>query len=299
MKIALIVNPSSGKKKAHRLIPQVTTALTDASIKYHLHISNSPGHLEQLVSRLSIDFYDAVISMGGDGTNFQVINALLNTFKPEQIPPIGLIPAGSGNSFAMDLNIQTIPDAVSVIRKNTPKAVDVCSFSQEHPDGCNIYYFVNLTGVGFVTDVAKTADRFKWLGEISYLIGVFFRGIFFKHHDTELIIDGKKITGKKLFIEICNSRYTGGNMMMAPTARIDDGLMDVVVAGRFSRFNLFKTLPLIFSGRHLEHPQVELYKAKTVELKTRPSKSMLPDGEIFGTTPALFNIHPGLVRYLQ
>jgi diacylglycerol kinase family enzyme len=173
--------------------------------------------------------------------------------------------------------------------------VDVCVFTQ----GRKKVYFVNLAGVGFVTDVAKTARKFKIFRDFSYLIGVFARTINLKFHHMELEIDGKIFSGDNCFVEFCNSRFTGGKMLMAPNAQIDDGFMDIVVAEKLSRTSLMAALPKIFRGTHIHHPAVRCFKARQAVIKTRPPKSLLPDGEIMGTTPTTVTVLPKLIRYLQ
>ena len=246
----------------------------------------------ELVKNLDLENYNAVAAMGGDGTNFQVLNGLIKNQNDIRIP-IALIPAGSGNSFSRDLNFKNIEDGIEAITRNKPKPIDVLSFSQDS----ELFYFVNMTGFGFISDVSDRATKYKILGEFSYVIGVFLCTIGLKSHDMELEIDGQLIKGPNTFVEFCNSKMTAGSMMMAPDAEIDDGLMDIVVAGSMSRFNLLKTFPKIFSGKHGSNPAIKFYRAKKATVKTSPAKIMLPDGELFGTTPAEFIVHPKLVKY--
>ena len=86
---------------------------------------------------------------------------------------------------------------------------------------------------------------------------------------------------------------------MAPEAQIDDGWLDVVVVGPLSRLSLLTTFPKIFKGTHGENPAVRIYRAKTAEVFTDPPKTLLPDGEIFGSTPTRIDIHPKMVRYFS
>ncbi|MCK5348402.1 MAG: YegS/Rv2252/BmrU family lipid kinase, partial [Desulfobacula sp.] len=263
-------------------------------IDYHIYISLYHEHSLKIASELNIEQYDAVIAVGGDGTNFHVLNGLLSAFKTEKIPPIGIIPVGSGNSFAMDLNLHHLEDGIKAIVKNTPRWVDVCSFTQAQKK----FYFVNLTGLGFVTDVARTAQKFKFFNDFSYIIGIFYRTFKLCFHYMELEIDGEMISGENCFVEFCNSRFTGGNMLMAPDAEIDDGFMDIIVTGKLSRASLLTTLPKIFKGTHLKHPAVRHFRAQKAKIKTWPNKILLPDGELFGATPTIVNVHHKMLRYL-
>lgn len=292
-KAALILNPGSGGGRTKKHYPEIVDFLAAHKIDYSLFESKYHGHIVHLFEKISIDEYDAIVSIGGDGTNYHILNGLLHNHSSDQLPPICILPLGSGNSFAKDLKIESLSDGLRSLVSGNTRKVDVCSFSQ----GNQTHYFVNLAGLGFVTDVAKTASRFKIFKDFSYIIGVFVQTLKLKFHDMELEIDGRIINEKNCFVEFCNSRYTGGEMLMAPKAKIDDGLMDIIVAGKISRISLLKTLPKLFKGTHIEHPAVRYFKAKEAKIFTTPSKLMLPDGEIFGKTPATFKIHPGLVRY--
>jgi YegS/Rv2252/BmrU family lipid kinase len=295
MKIALIVNPCAGGKNGEKQISPVEKKFAASGIDPDIFISRDSEHLVEIASSLSLERYDAILSMGGDGTNFHVLNGLLSAYKPDVIPPLGIIPIGSGNSFARDLNIHCVEEGIKAVVNHAPRRIDVCSYTQ---NGQPIY-FVNLAGIGFVTDVAKTARHFKRLGDISYIIGVFYRTVSLHFHWMELEVDGTLISGENCFVEFCNSRYTGGNMLMAPTAEIDDGLMDIIIAGKLSRASLLATLPKIFKGTHIHHPALQSIKAKKAVIKTSPNKTLLPDGELWGSTPTTVQIHPKMIQYLS
>lgn len=295
MNIVLIVNPLSGGRKGKSVLESIESALELKGIAADLRLSRYAGHVEGLLGELALEKYDAIVSMGGDGTNFQVLNGLLKRTDAAKIPPLGIIPTGRGNSFAKDLNIHSVADGIDALVSGPPKPVDVLSFSQ---DG-ERHYFVNLAGFGFVTDVAETAVRFKVLGDLSYVVGVLWQTIGLKWHDMVLEVDGRVIREKNCFVEFCNSRYTGGKMLMAPEAKIDDGLFDIVIVAPLSRWTLMATFPKIFKGTHGQHPAVTVIRAKRAKVVATPPKTLLPDGEILGKTPTEINIHPGMVRYFH
>jgi diacylglycerol kinase (ATP) len=293
MKIALIANSRSKEVKNQKISPLLEKKLSAHNINFDLFTTRYHEHAFEMMKQISLTEYDAIVTMGGDGTNYQVLNGLIKYYGDKQLPPLGILPVGRGNSFAKDLQIFSIEDGIAALGRQAIREVDVCRFSQNSDS----YYFVNLMGFGFVTDVAKTATRFKWAADFSYVIGVFHRLLGLNFHEMVLEIDGKVIRGKNCFVEICNSRYTGGNMLMAPEAQIDDGLFDAVVLAPLSRLSLISTFPKIFKGTHGENPAVQFIKAKTARVFTQPQKMLLPDGEIFGTTPTEINIFPRLISY--
>lgn len=293
MRIALIANPRSGGKNSEKRIDPIIRAFKSAGFGIALFVSRHHGHVMEIMRDIDPARFDAIIAMGGDGTNYQVLNGLLKYHPYESVPPLGIIPLGRGNSFARDLPIRTVRESINAVIRKSTRPVDVCTFTQND----EIYYFVNLLGIGFVTDVARTASRYPLAGDLSYVIGVFHRVIRLPFHRMHLEIDGETIVQRNCFIEICNSRYTGGAMLMAPDARIDDGWFDVVILGPLTRWSLLKTFPKIFKGTHGENPAVRFARGKRAKIITTPEKNMLPDGECFGTTETTIGILPGHVRY--
>lgn len=295
MKIALIANPYSGHHSTRKHLPLVKKSLDDMNIQADIFISKSQDHIKTILIRLDIHKYDAVVAMGGDGTNFHMLNGLLSRYTPADLPPLGIIPAGSGNSFSKDLGINNIKEGLQALKKNCPRPVDMISFINDK----ETFYFVNLMGFGFVTDVAVTAQRFKRVHDLSYLIGVLHRTALLSFHHMELEIDGHLISGPNCFVEFCNSRYTGGNMLMAPQAKIDDGLMDIIITGPMTKKRLLGALPKIYTGSHVNMNEVTCIQAKRAEIRTSPSKTLLPDGEIMGHTPGIVQVIPKALRYLS
>lgn len=293
MKYLIIANPAAGGNRGKKMIPELVRHLERGSIGCDLLQTTHHRHAEDLVRSVDVTAYQGIISAGGDGTNFHVLNGLLKHHDPGDLPCLGIIPVGSGNSFAMDLGIRSIRDGLDAILANTPCEVDVLSVFTEG----DRHYFVNLAGAGFVADVARTAARFKVLGDFSYVLGVLYQTIKLEFHDMELELDGVSYSGKNCFVEFCNSRFTGGAMLMAPAAVIDDGYFDAVIVSPLSRMSLLAAFPKIFKGTHGLHPAVRIVRARHAVIRTAPSKDLLPDGELCGTTPATIDILPKAVRY--
>ncbi|VEN75467.1 conserved hypothetical protein [Candidatus Desulfarcum epimagneticum] len=295
MRIAIIASGLLTGKDARRQMSGVEKRLEEEKIDFDVHIARRHNHAMEIAAGLPLSEYDAVAPMGGDGTNFQVLNGLARSAGPEGPPPLAILPAGRGNSFARDLGIENMDDALSALARGRLRRVDVCRFSQ----GPEAYYFINLMGVGFVADVARTASRLRWLGTAGYVAGVLYRTASLSFYEMELEIDGEATLEKNCFVEICNSRYTGGDMLMAPEAEIDDGLFDVVIVRPLSRAGLLWTLPKIFKGTHGENPAARFQRAKSLKIRTEVKKALLPDGELFGSTPARVDVMPGMARYFS
>ncbi|MGD8368010.1 MAG: YegS/Rv2252/BmrU family lipid kinase [Desulfobacterales bacterium] len=293
MKIALFVNLRPNGRRVGPAVRSILDRLSASGVRVDLFATRHLAQLAEVLSRLRPERFDGIGCAGGDGTHYHLLNGLGRRYGFDTLPPLAIFPLGRGNSFARDLNLCSAEDAVTALLNGTTRPVDLCRFSCNGSEA----FFANLMGVGFVTDVAATAARFARAGDLSYVIGVFHRLASLRPFRLELRIDGNCIDGRFCFVEFCNSRYTGGSMLMAPGARIDDGLFDVILAGAMTPFQLACSFPLIYRGAHLSHPAVQVVRAKTARIAGPKSLGLLPDGELFGSTPADIEVVPRCVRY--
>jgi diacylglycerol kinase (ATP) len=281
MKLLLVYNPFAGHGRAKKLLPQIEALFGKYNLEFDLALTDYPEHGIEIVSKADFSLYDGIIAAGGDGTLFEVINGYYKNKSIVRIP-LGILPIGTGNAFARDLEIDNtqFEKAIEIISKNNLRKVDVGKFCTHGQD----YYFLNIVGAGFVADANKTAQSFKFLGNFSYTIGVFYRILLLKFTKMKLEIDGKKIETDSTFIEISNTRYTA-NFLMAPSAEIDDGLLDITLVKKITRGKLIKSFPKIFTGEHIFIDEIETFKAKHIKIETDEPKVLTPDGELLGITP--------------
>ena len=111
-----------------------------------------------------------------------------------------------------------------------------------------------------------------------------------------MTIDGTAYQREYIFTEICNSTKTGGNMIMAPDAQIDDGLLDIILLNNISKLNLLKVFPQIFKGTHVHDSHAETFKGRHIKIVTETPQRLTPDGEVFGTTPIEVSILPSKIN---
>jgi YegS/Rv2252/BmrU family lipid kinase len=281
VKILLIYNPQAAHKRAKKILPQVESYLKKREIDYDLGLTEYSGHAVEIAKKANFKDYDGVVAAGGDGTLFEVVNGYFQNPSEKRIP-LGVLPTGTGNAFAKDLDLDASHwmVAIEVIKLNKPRKVDVGVFQTQ---GIK-YYFLNIMGLGFVADVGKTAHKLKLLGNVSYTLGVLYQTAFLKAHQMKIEIDGKVKEGENIFVEISNTRYTS-NFLMAPKAEIDDGLLDVTLVKKLNRRRLLKCFPLIFTGDHIALEEVDQVKAKKIDIVTEVPMIITPDGELLGETP--------------
>jgi diacylglycerol kinase (ATP) len=281
MKLLVIINPHAGHNRAGKLIPTIESKFAEKGIETEILVTKFRHQGIDLVKAANFENYDGLVAAGGDGTLFEVINGYYANASAKRIP-IGVLPIGTGNAFARDLDLKTndVQSAIDLICKNQPRKVDVGEFKSDN----QTFYFLNILGMGFVSDVTVSAQKLKIFGNVSYMIGVLYQILFLKTHQLEIEIDGQVVEQNNIFVEISNTKYTS-NFYMAPSAEIDDGLLDVTLLKKCGRLKLLKSLPTVFTGEHVNLDIVDTFKAKSVKIKTNVPKIITPDGEILTSTP--------------
>jgi diacylglycerol kinase (ATP) len=292
MKVLLVYNPYAGHQRARKLLPQVESTFVENNIAFDLALTDYPEHATEIIKQADFKNYDGIVAAGGDGTLFEVINGYFKNKSKTKIP-LGVLPVGTGNAFARDLELDTSnwKKAIEIIAMQKPKKVDAGYFQSHGQE----YYFLNILGLGFVADVTETAKKLKKLGNISYTLGVLHRTIMLNSNKMSIQIDDQLLEKKCTFIEISNTRYTA-NFLMAPGAKIDDGLLDVTIAGKMTRRRLLKCFPKIFTGEHVDLPEIETYQAKKIKIECDETKVLTPDGELIGITPVTVECIQGAVE---
>ncbi len=292
-KVAIIYNLNAGHGRAGKKLEQVKSEFMKKGLDFDLFLGEYPGYGQKIVSELDFDKYDGLISAGGDGSLFEVINGYYANKRKVEIP-LGILPIGTGNAFAhdMDLDSSKWKEAIDIIAKANTKRVDVGYFHTKGKD----YYFLNILGLGFVADVSETAGKLKIFGNVSYTLGVIYRTIKLDSDFLTMEIDGKTIQRQSLFVEVSNTRYTGADFLMAPNAKVDDGLFDVTIAKIMTRRKLLQSLAKVFTGEHIYIEEIETYQVKKIKIESDSPRILTPDGELMGSTPVEIECLPQAIK---
>ena len=130
-----------------------------------------------------------------------------------------------------------------------------------------IEYAFNIVGWSMATDTGILSERLRWLGPSRYTIASLLHIIKLNKRLCNIIIDNKEYNNHYIFILVCNTIYTGNAMMAAPRAKIDDGLLDIIILNKdISRLKLLKLLPLLFKGEHIKSSSVDYKTAKRIRI---------------------------------
>jgi len=289
VRLLLVFNPHAGGGRAARLEGPVLRAL-ESFARVDCHRTSGPGSATERLAGCSLDNYDGVVAAGGDGTLFEVVNGLCA--HPDGVrPPLGVLPVGTGNAFARDLGLEpgAWENGVALLRAGQTRPLDVGHV--ESRDGA--YHFLNIVGAGLPVAAMLTAERLKPFGSSAYTLATLWQALRCRSEKFELELDGEPVRQDSLFVEIANTRYTGTSFLIAPDARLDDGLFDVVLVQRLPRRRLLRLFPSIYSGTHVRYPEVTVRRAREVRISAPVGLPLAPDGEMRGTTPATVRCLPG------
>lgn len=292
MKLIITVNPHGGKKKGLELLNKIKPVFDSNNVELSIIETTFAGHAKELANNINISEYDGFIGIGGDGTLHEIINGIL--LRKDNIKiPIGIIPGGSGNSYMHDLNLTDPIQAAKAIIQGKTLAVDTNQIKVNHI----IKYAMNMIGWGLVTDIGNKAEKYRWLGTNRYTILSVIEVFRYKSKFATLLLNGKKIEDEFTFIIACNSIHVGKGMKMAPKAKLNDGLIDlIVIRSRVSSIRLLQVLPMLFNGNHIDEPEVEYIQTSKFSLIPKTTDILNIDGEIMGTTPIEVKVIPKAIE---
>ena len=286
---AVIVNPVSGGGEALKLARRVMRRLEADGRESRLFETSGEGDAARQVRAAVQAGCEAAVCIGGDGTLCEAADELC--YKNVTLY---VVPGGTGNDFARAFGLPKEPMA-AFEKQLAGKPVQIdCGRVNGHG-------FLNVSGSGFDVDVLKKTEELKrvYSGEKAYhkaVISVIGR---YKAFEAELSIDGVPATHEACtIIEIANGQCIGGGMRVAPDARLDDGLFDVVVVKKVPRLCIPLLLPLFMLGWHTKLGLARVMRARKVSLRAR-NMTLNVDGKLIQTDRAEYEILPGAIRMMR
>ena len=297
-RVHVIVNPFAGQKKGKHLASLLASDLDQSRIKSVIHFTEYVTHAEELVSKLEFVEGDALMSVGGDGTISEIITGLLkrNDSFSNNIP-LSIVPAGSGNSQANDMQITDYLDALQRLTTGKLQKMDIGKVTFFKDGKEQVRYTHNLVGWGLGVDANILAEKMRFLGPMRYDIGSLMSIIRGKVRKAKCYVDGNLIDSSFILLLIQNTKTGGDRLTLAPMAHVDDGKMDLGVIYHISRFQVLKLFnQLKASGSHVWNPNVEYYRFKNLIIETDDPTAINVDGENLGTTPLEINVLPSALK---
>lgn len=301
MKTLLVLNPAAGKGKGKRNFQAIHDRMKDKFPNLTTRVSEYPGHLTEIGKEAAGEGCQRIISIGGDGTPFELINGLYSNGKPQQKIQLAMIPAGTGNSFLRDFGDISQQRWLDAALNGTYRPVDLVEF-QYMKEGKEIKkYFINIMGIGLIADILKlTNERLKFLGAFGYSMAVLIRLFKGMNNRMTISMNGQCQTFeiKNSALVISNSKFTGGEMKIAPMAETGDGKVDMVVFQEVNRREIIDIFSKVFKGTHISHPKVKVLSSPEFEIHAEPAQLLMADGELLGETPMKLKVLPNELSIL-
>ncbi|MBI5529738.1 MAG: diacylglycerol kinase family lipid kinase [Deltaproteobacteria bacterium] len=295
-----VVNPNSANGSTARQWPQIEALLKEAIGPFTHAFTKSQGDATPLAREAAHSGCDLVISVGGDGTNNEVVNGLLADGAPRPGPMLAFVPRGTGGDLRKTLGIEnTVEAAVRRIAEGSQKKIDAARMEITDHEGRTVTrHFVNITsfGIGGLVD-QKVNNSTKALGgKASFFIGTVKAFAAYRNQRVRVSFDGAAAEEMTINnVAVANGKFFGGGMMIAPEAQIDDGFFDVVILGDLTLWEVITNGTKVYKGRHMPHSKIRALRAKTVRAEpVNPEDRVLldVDGEAPGRLPATFEILP-------
>jgi diacylglycerol kinase (ATP) len=293
--VVFLVNPASRNGRTRKLWPELAHRAARLGLEGQTLFSERPGHLIELAREAAAGGARLVVAVGGDGTLNEVVNGVAGTGVE-----IALLPNGTGQDFGRTHGIPTrFDEAVRVALDGDTRTVDAARVHyRTWAGGDATRWFANVGSVGMSAAVAQRANSMSKAlgGRVTFFYALM--RVFFEWENTEIDValdDGRR-SGRMHDVILANGQWHGGAMWLAPDARPDDGLFDVVLIGDVDRRDFVTTAPKLYKGKHVGHPKVEIVRSATVAVDAPEHLPIEVEGEQIGTTPARFEIVPGALR---
>ena len=290
-----IINPAAGGGRTRSLLGPAVDRLRSGGIEIDLRETSIPNHAADLARDAWRDGYRKFISVGGDGTSFEIVNGLFPLTDRNELPTLAFLPLGTGNSFLRHYTDRGADYAIEKLIAGRSRKCDVIRL--RHADG--VLHYINILSIGFSADVATLrARRFSHWGEIGYQTAIFLCLARFRRRPFPLSVDGDPHVDDRpcLFLTFNNTKFTGGTMLIAPTAEAEDGLIEFVRWGPIGRIGLIRNLPSLYDGTHVQHPLAEVRKVHRVDFHLDAPVDVMIDGEVITLRCQTLDVLPGALN---
>ncbi len=304
--VKLIVNPNASGGRAKK----IANIIGEKYQNIFTEIVFTSRPLDAIDIARKSEGFSKVCFIGGDGTLNEVINGIMQ-IPFEKRPSVGIIPVGTGSDFIKTMGIpKSVEDAVEVIFNGKVKTLDVarCVFKDFNGNDVERYY-INITEFGMGGEVANLVNKYGkvFKGTLPFLIFAVICNLTFKNKEIRIRSDSsdekfRDIKANIRVVAVANGRFYGGGMEIAPLAKPDDELLDVVIVS-MKALETFKSLPLLYQGekgfsKALSTGKVTYFRAKNISIENADGLFIEMEGEVPGHSPKKFEIIPKQINFL-
>jgi diacylglycerol kinase (ATP) len=281
----LVLNPAAGRGEAAGRRAYIERFLEERGFAPVWHVTRGPGHARRIV--LGLPDGAIAVAVGGDGTVHEVAAACAGSDKV-----LGVLPAGSGNDYVKALGVGTsLRRALEVLVAGGVRLVDAGEV--------NGVTFNNGLGIGFDAEVAAgVTEAPSYLGGAGRYAWSVARLLWnFRCHEAVLRLDGRVVEAETILVAVALGTTYGSMFRLAPDAKLDDGLFDVIWSQRVSRGEVLRLVPAVLRGTLLGHRKVHLARVREVDIELSEEVPAHVDGEILEPTRVFRSrVLPGALR---
>ena len=283
--VAAIINPTAGPstrpRDTRRHAELARRAFAQANLTGEIVFSERTGHARELAADFVRRGFSPIIAWGGDGTVNEVASALVH-----QDAVMGIVPTGSGNGLARELGISLRSEhAIATAIGGVDRTIDVGELGGR--------LFVNLAGVGLDACVASLFNRLAGRGLLRYVQATLSTVFSYEAEAYTITVAEETFERRALIVELANGRQYGHGALIAPDAKLDDGLLDLVVVGPLAKLRVFWGLRRLFNGTIDQVPEVSTWKASRITISAERPIRFHVDGEVEnGTVSLTATLHP-------
>jgi YegS/Rv2252/BmrU family lipid kinase len=284
--VCLIANPSAGGGRTEMLLPDVEGALRARGVAFRVERTHSLAHAREL-ARSALKAGEVAAAMGGDG----LIGAVADELR-DGPGVLGVLPGGRGNDFARKLGVGGDPVAAcDVIAAGREAMIDVAEIGGRA--------YLGIASAGLDSDVQDVANATKLpLGGLVYVYGVLRALRAWRPARWEVVVDGEAGSFTGYSVAVANSGVFGGGMYLAPSAELDDGLLDVVLLGDQTKRGYLACLPRVFKGTHVHDPHVTVLQGREIAFNADRPFTVYADGDPIAELPATVRARHRALRVL-
>lgn len=273
----LAINPTSGRGKGSVVGQQVANFLSERKIQYRIVTGANALQFQENLRKESSSA-SLIIAVGGDGLLHMAIQ-----IAAHKNLPLVTIPAGTGNDFVRALGwdpdkpLEPLWAAIN----SSATFIDLGNVDGE--------YFGAIASTGFDSLVNERANKMRFpKGPAKYNVAMALELPRFQPLQYKFVIDGKSYEREAMLIAAGNGNSYGGGMLVCPNAELQDGLLDLMILNPVSKREFVMIFPSVYEGKHIEHPQVEIIRAKEIYIEA--DAICYADGERVGPMPATISV---------
>ena len=302
----VIVNPNASIRQCEKDWPAIEQILINEGIEYDAFITEYPRHAIELVrDNITEKGYKKIISVGGDGTNNEIINGIFSQHRfPTKEIMMGVIPVGTGNDWRRTFDFPIdYQKNVKIIKAGCTFLHDIGKVTYYNDGDPKVRYFLNAAGTGLDEMVCGKTNKLKSEGKggsVRYMISTAFCLWAFKCVHVQLEVDDQLVFDDEILsLSVGNGKFNGGGMMMMRDAIPDDGLFDITVIRKVGMLKFASNIKNIYDGTFIDKlKEVSTYRGKKIRITSIPPHKLLleTEGETLTNSPFDFEMIPQAIQ---